>query len=208
MGYILGEKRGNLKKRIALNKIICITADMKLKRDKQIQVKKITADIKFKDADGKTLKVKATKTEMKPKKKMGRPRIPLITPDLAEDGMGKIPPRPIDIEEVYYWMDIGATEVEIAGSYRVSIDTLKRRLKETTGLTFAELKEKVCGGAKVNLRSCQYKMAEKNASMSIWLGKNWLGQTDDKGRDQALETFASLLKAADEGKLKGLLEQS
>jgi len=189
---------------------------MKLKRDKQIQVKKITADIKFKSADGQTLKVKAIQTKAKPNSKVtaknpkgaGRPKIPMITPDLGNEGMGKIPPRSIDLEEVYYWMDIGATEQEIAGSRRVSVDTLNRRLKETTGLNFAENKEKICGGAKINLRNNQYKMSATNASISIWLGKNWLGQTDDKGRDQALETFASLLKAADEGKLKGLLEQS
>ena len=145
-------------------------------------------------------------TEKNPKG-AGRPRIPVITPDLDDDDMGKIPPKQIILEEVYYWMDIGATQEEIAGAFRVGCRTLNEKLKEHTGLNFSQLKEKICGGAKINLRHNQYKMSEKNASMSIWLGKNWIGQTDDKGRDQALETFASLLKAADEGKLKGLLEQ-
>lgn len=146
-------------------------------------------------------------TEKNPKG-AGRPRIPLITPDLGEDGMGKIPPRSIDLEQVYYWMDIGATQEEIAGAFRVGCRTLSNRLKEETGLNFCELKEKICGKAKINLRGYQYKMSEVNASMSIWLGKQWLGQTDDKGRDQAFQTFATLLKAAEDGKLKGLLEQT
>lgn len=110
--------------------------------------------------------------------KMGRPRIPLVTQDLGplED---KLPPKPIVLREVIYWMDLGATAEEIAGSFHVSIDTLGRRIKEELGLTFAELKQKVCGFAKIKLRINQFRMSEKNAAMAIWLGKQWLGQKDN-----------------------------
>jgi AraC-like DNA-binding protein len=111
----------------------------------------------------------------------GRPKIPMITEDLGELA-GKLPAKPIILDQVIYWMDIGATAEEIAGCFRVSVDTLDRRLKETTGLSFAELKEKACGAAKVKLRNNQFKMSENNATMAIWLGKQWLAQKDpDKG---------------------------
>lgn len=109
---------------------------------------------------------------------MGRPRIPLVTPDLA--GLeGKLKPKPINIDEVIYWMNLSATCEEIAGSFYVSVSTLVRRLKEEFGMTFDELKKMCCGAAKLALRRNQFKMSEKNASMAIWLGKNWLGQKDD-----------------------------
>ncbi len=110
-------------------------------------------------------------------KKMGRPRIPMITEDLGPLEK-KLPPRPIILDQVIYWMDLGAPAEEIAGSFRVSVDTLYRRLIEETGLTFAELKEKSCGSAKLKLRNNQFKMSENNATMAIWLGKMWLGQCD------------------------------
>lgn len=41
-------------------------------------------------------------------------------------------------------------------------------------------------GGKSSLRRDQYKLAKKNASMAIWLGKQWLGQKDIP---QELEEF-------------------
>lgn len=120
--------------------------------------------------------------ELKKKKKMGRPKIPIITDDLGKLEE-KLPARPIMMREVLYWMDLGATEEEIAGSFYVSIDTLKRRLVEETGLTFAELREKCCGQAKLSLRNNQYRLSAKNASLAIWLGKIWLGQKDNSSED-------------------------
>lgn len=110
---------------------------------------------------------------------MARPRIPLVVESIG-DLEGKLPPRPIILEQVLYWMDVGGTAEEIAGSFHVSVDTLHRRLKEQTGHSFAELKEKTCGAAKLKLRNNQFKMSEHNASMGIWLGKQWLGQKDNQ----------------------------
>jgi hypothetical protein len=138
----------------------------------------------------------------------GRPRIPLITPDLGKKITDKLPALPIVLDDVYYWMDLGATAQEIAGSFRVSVDTLDRRLREHTGLSFAELKEKVCGQAKINVRKNQYKMSENNASMAIWLGKVWLEQKEaTQLSHEDAKSFSQLMQAAREGKLQGLLTQ-
>lgn len=113
----------------------------------------------------------------KKKGRTGRPRIPMVTPDIG-DLEGKLPPKPIDMDMMIYWMDLGATCAEIAGAFRVSVNTLFRRVKEITGLTFEELKEKVCGPAKIQLRKNQFNLSKSSAAMGIWLGKQWLGQKD------------------------------
>lgn len=135
---------------------------------------------------------KQTQEKKKSPTSMGRPKIPAITPDLA-DLEGKLKPKPINTDEVIYWMNLGATCEEIAGSYYVSVATLVRRLKEAFGLTFDELKKRCCGSAKLALRRNQFKMSENNASMAIWLGKNWLGQKDLPEQEQEFNAYIGKL---------------
>lgn len=110
-------------------------------------------------------------------KKSGRPRIPEITPDIG-DLEGKLPPRPIDWEKVFYWMNLDATQEEIAGSFHVSVSTLQVHIREKFECNFHQLKERCCGLVKVKLRDNQFKLSSKNATIAIWLGKIWLGQKD------------------------------
>jgi hypothetical protein len=114
-----------------------------------------------------------TQPEEKKKRKMGRPKIPLVF--IADDSL---PAKEINFEQIRYWCDIGATQEEIAGAFYVSADTLSRRIKEKFNMTFAEFKEKTSGAAKIKLRQNQFSLSQKNASMAIWLGKIWLGQQD------------------------------
>lgn len=72
------------------------------------------------------------------------------------------------------------TDEEIAASMsdkneRISVDTLTN---ENNGATFAECKEKGQAHGKASLRRNQFKLAEVNATMAIFLGKNYLDQTD------------------------------
>lgn len=71
------------------------------------------------------------------------------------------------------------TGEEIASVLGVSYDTLERRVKEKYNISCADyIKEKSAGG-RASLRRHQYKLAEAgNATMLIWLGKQYLGQTD------------------------------
>lgn len=58
-------------------------------------------------------------------------------------------------------------------------DTLNKWCKRTYKMTFSEaIKSKSCMG-KTSLRRTQFKLAEKNAAMAIWLGKQYLGQKED-----------------------------
>ena len=72
--------------------------------------------------------------------------------------------------------EVGQTEKDTYDiTYRWN---LKRWCKRTYELTFAEAYKKYSAKGKVSLRRAQFKLAEKNASMAIFLGKQYLGQRD------------------------------
>lgn len=73
---------------------------------------------------------------------------------------------------------IQCTEVEICGVLECSADTLNRWCKRTYKMTFADTYKSKSQVGKASLRRAQWKLAEKNASMAIWLGKQYLGQRD------------------------------
>ena len=87
------------------------------------------------------------------------------------------------------------TDEEVASALGVTVDTLlNKRNKET----FLECKQKGQDRGKVSLRRMQFKLAEKNAAMAIFLGKNLLGQTDGlslQDRDaEAMRSRANAMK--------------
>jgi len=59
-----------------------------------------------------------------------------------------------------------------------SVDTIERWCKRVYNESFAELYNKLSEGGKMSLRRNQMKLSETNATMAIWLGKQWLGQKD------------------------------
>jgi hypothetical protein len=67
------------------------------------------------------------------------------------------------------------TDGEVAAWFGVSTKTIERRKSEPA---FAEALERGRARGKLNLRRIQNKMAENNAAMAIFLGKNLLGQSD------------------------------
>jgi phosphopantetheine--protein transferase-like protein len=77
---------------------------------------------------------------------------------------------------------IRPSEIEILRDEKgkpANIDTLSRWCKRTYGMTFQEYIKKVgCMGMKIRIRRNQLKLSEKSAAMAIFLGKNYLGQTD------------------------------
>lgn len=57
----------------------------------------------------------------------------------------------------------------------ITVDTL---LNDNNKATFSECKQKGQAKGKASLRRNQFKLAESSAAMAIFLGKNWLDQTD------------------------------
>ena len=84
-----------------------------------------------------------------------------------------------------------------------SADTIERWCKREYGQNFAEISKKKREIGKISLRRMQFKHAEKNASMAIFLGKNYLGQRDhpkedvDEAAKQILEAVSKALGEVD-----------
>ncbi|MDD6757349.1 MAG: hypothetical protein PUE33_04730 [bacterium] len=92
------------------------------------------------------------------------------------------------------------TEEEIAGFYDCSVDTINNWCKKTYDETFSETYKKKSAKGKMSLRRYQMKLAERNASMAIFLGKQYLGQRDviETGTPEELDKVKELLGKLDE----------
>lgn len=70
------------------------------------------------------------------------------------------------------------TEPEFCGFFEVTDKTLNSWCKREYGMSFSEIFAQKRSLGKISLRRYQFQQAEKSATMAIWLGKQWLGQTD------------------------------
>lgn len=70
------------------------------------------------------------------------------------------------------------TEVEIAAFFNCSIDAIQDFCKREYGTTFADTLNKYGSVGKISLRRSQFKLAERSATMAIFLGKQYLDQKD------------------------------
>jgi hypothetical protein len=87
--------------------------------------------------------------------------------------------EPIDWEQFDKLCHFQSTLEEIAAWFDCSIDTIEKRVLDTHGMAFAEYtRQKRCKG-KVSLRRRQFQAAmDGNTAMLIWLGKQYLKQSD------------------------------
>lgn len=87
---------------------------------------------------------------------------------------------------------------EIADFFICSPDTVERWCKTTYKQGFAEVFKQKRGRGKIALRRAQFRLAEKNATMAIWLGKQYLGQSDNpvviEGGSELLKSLYELEK--------------
>ena len=70
------------------------------------------------------------------------------------------------------------TKEEIAGFFNVSPDSIENYCHKFYNDTFSAVFAEKRAAGKISLRRAQFKLAEKNAAMAIFLGKNYLGQRD------------------------------
>lgn len=70
------------------------------------------------------------------------------------------------------------TMLEICDAFDVDDKTLTAWCKKTYNKPFSEVFKLKKGKGLVSLRRSQWKLADKNASMAIFLGKQYLGQKD------------------------------
>lgn len=81
-------------------------------------------------------------------------------------------PKKYDIkeEEVVKLASYGCTNIEIADFFGCSPDLIEK--------SYSEFLTKGRSDMKIRLRKMQFNLAEKSATMGIWLGKQILKQTD------------------------------
>ncbi len=93
--------------------------------------------------------------------------------------MGR-PKKEISKEQFEKLCGLQCTKEEIAGFFDCSEDTIEKYCKETYGETFTAVFKQKRQTGKISLRRSQWRLAEKNVSMAIWLGKQYLGQKEQQ----------------------------
>lgn len=116
--------------------------------------------------------------------------------------MGR-PKKEIDVDQFRKLCALQCTEVEIAAFFECDQDTVCNWCKRTFGMTFLDTYKVFSSQGKIALRRYQFKQAEKNPAMAIFLGKNWLEQTDKVEQTitevEDLSSLAELLRDNSDG---------
>ena len=84
----------------------------------------------------------------------------------------------IDAEQFKKLCAIQCTLEEISSWFKCSEDTVERWCKRELKMPFADAFKTFSADGKISLRRNQFRMAEHNVSMAIFLGKQYLGQKD------------------------------
>ena len=88
------------------------------------------------------------------------------------------PRKEIDQKQFENLCGLQCTLEEICGWFDVTDKTLDSWCKRTYNASFSEVFKQKRGNGKISLRRMQWRLAEKNATMAIWLGKQYLDQRD------------------------------
>ena len=109
------------------------------------------------------------------------------------------PRKKIDKAEFEKLCSLQCTLAEFCAWFDCEDDTLNKWCKENyDGMTFSEVFAIKRGIGKISLRRHQFQLAEKNPTMAIWLGKQFLGQKDevaiDHGNNELMEALTSLVR--------------
>lgn len=115
----------------------------------------------------------------------------------TEKNKGGRPKFTINYELVDELAKIQCTKQEIAAVLGCSISTL------TADKEFLERYKTGSDHGKTSLRRFQFKLAEHNTAMAIWLGKQWLGQKEQPIEDDDVTSrLKEVIAAIESGKNK------
>jgi hypothetical protein len=85
----------------------------------------------------------------------------------------------IDEETFVKLCEIQCTKLEISGFFDCSESTIDRYCHKTFKMSFDAIYSQKCQKGRISLRRVQFQEAIKgNITMLIWLGKQYLGQSD------------------------------
>ena len=123
--------------------------------------------------------------------------------------MGR-PTTEINKEQFESLCNLQCTKQEIAGFFKCSEDTIERWCDRTYNTNFAVAFKTYSQNGKISLRRLQFRLAEKSYSMAIWLGKQYLGQTEKIEQTNSYEdlnSLADMLKMDEVAKLKKRIKE-
>lgn len=110
------------------------------------------------------------------------------------------PKKNIDVQQFEKLCGLQCTKEEIASFFNCSEDTIENFCKKQYKETFSAVFNKKRGLGKISLRRSQWKLAEKSPAMAIFLGKQYLNQTDkvmniitDEDADPLSKAFEELM---------------
>lgn len=106
------------------------------------------------------------------------------------------PKKQIDKKTFEGLCGIQCTQGEICSVLDVDFKTLQRWCKETYGEDFSKVVKKKSDVGKSSLRRTQFRLAERNSTMAIWLGKQYLDQVDRFESKTIIEDDADALSMA------------
>ena len=84
----------------------------------------------------------------------------------------------IDKKQFENLCGLQCTLLEVCDFFDVDDKTLTSWCKATYNMRFSEIFKLKRGKGQISLRRTQWKLAEKNPTMAIWLGKQYLNQKD------------------------------
>ena len=99
--------------------------------------------------------------------------------DESEKKVSGRPKKEISKKQFEEMCKLQCTENEICAILGIGVDKLLRWCLEEYNDTFTNVYKKYSENGKMSLRRAQMRLAQTNASMAIWLGKNMLGQKDN-----------------------------
>lgn len=88
------------------------------------------------------------------------------------------PRKEIDQERFENLCGLQCTKEDICDFFGVTDKTIDAWCKRTYKNSFSVVFKQKRGKGKCSLRRYQFALAQKNANMAIWLGKQYLGQSD------------------------------
>lgn len=104
--------------------------------------------------------------------------MPYVNKKESEKKVSGRPRKEIDKKQFEEMCKVQCTENEICSILGIGVDKLLSWCLETYKDTFSNVYKKYSENGKMSLRRAQMRLAQTNASMAIWLGKNMLGQSD------------------------------
>jgi hypothetical protein len=88
------------------------------------------------------------------------------------------PRKEIDKKQFENLCGLQCTKEEICAFFEITDKTLDGWCKRTYNMSFSDVFREKRGIGRISLRRSQFELAKKNATMAIWLGKQYLNQSD------------------------------